>query len=31
MIAVNNENFIIGWFDNSEKGDVPGQLERLRG
>jgi len=31
LIAVKNENLIIGWFDKSEKEDVSGQLEHLRG
>jgi len=31
LIAVNIEKWCNGWFDNTEKGDVSGQLERLRG
>jgi hypothetical protein len=31
LIAMNNKKLFFGWFDNSEKGDVFGQLERLRG
>ena len=31
LIAVNNENLINGLLDNSEKEDMSGQLERLRG
>jgi hypothetical protein len=31
LIAVKNENLLNGWFDNTEKEVVSGQLERLRG
>jgi len=31
LISLKNENLINGLLDNSEKGDVSGQLERLRG
>jgi len=31
VIAVNNKKGFSGWFDNSEKEDVSGQLENLRG
>ena len=31
LISMKNENLIKGWFDNTEKGDVSAQLERLRG
>jgi hypothetical protein len=31
LIAIKNEKRFSGWFDNPEKGDVSGQLERLRG
>jgi hypothetical protein len=31
LIAVNNEKWFSGWFDNSEKGDVSGHLEHLWG
>ena len=29
--SMKNEKRFSDWFDNSEKGDVSGQLERLRG
>jgi len=31
LISVKNKKWFSGWFDNSEKGDVSGNFERLRG
>jgi len=31
MISVNNEIDVSGWFDNSEKGEVFGQIEWMGG
>ena len=31
LVKINKKSDFSGWFDNSEKGDVSGQLERLRG
>jgi hypothetical protein len=31
LISMKNENLINGWFDNSEKGEVYGQIEWMGG